>query len=381
MRFACLHHGDPVSEDLWSGIPLNIVRTLRELGHEVVLIGALQPHVPVFSRVKSAIYKFLFKKVYVINRDPSVIRARTPDANKRLSQLGAVDAILVSYLPDAAYLESKYPVVLLHDATWVQLLDYYPGYERSRLAAETVRGGIELDREALRRCAHAIYSSHWATRSASQDYGVPDHKLSVAPLGASIVNPPTRTDVAAYLKRRGQDTMKLFFLGKEWHRKGGDIAVQVAAEIMRLGVPVELHVAGCQPEGEIPPFVRAHGSLRKDVEAQAQKLRGLFESSDFFIMPTRADAFGIVFGESAAFGLPVMASDSGGVREAARGEWSLVPPPGTSPSIYAQWAVSLFRNRAEYERLSWLARESYENDLNWPSFCRHLIQVVSECAH
>ena len=106
--------------------------------------------------------------------------------------------------------------------------------------------------------------------------------------------------------------------------------MQVATEIERMGIAVELHVARCEPKGTIPSFVRSHGPL-PDIAARGTKNWELFESSDFFIMPSRADAFGIVFGESAAFGLPVMAADAGGVREAARGEWSLVPAPEQTP--------------------------------------------------
>jgi glycosyltransferase involved in cell wall biosynthesis len=117
--------------------------------------------------------------------------------------------------------------------------------------------------------------------------------------------------------------------------------------------------------------------LRKDVPEEAAELWQLFETSDFFILPTRAEAFGIVFAESAAYGLPVMASDTGGVLEAVRGEWGITPPPGAPASVYADWAVKVFRDRAEYKRLSSLARTSYETDLNWPAFCRHLVQVVA----
>jgi glycosyltransferase involved in cell wall biosynthesis len=377
LKFAFLHHGDPFSESLWSGIPLNISRGLRELGHEVVPVGDLQPQGPFTARARTAFYRYLLKRLYLMNRDPRVVRLRAKDGNRRLKELGPVDAVLVTYLANAAYVETESPVVVIHDATWAQVLDYYDGYERTTLAAETVRGGMELEKKALDRCDHALYCSQWAASSAIKDFGLPPEKVSVAPLGASLVNGPTRADVAAYLGRRGQGPMKLFFVGKDWYRKGGDVAIRVAAEIERRGVPVELHIAGGEPEGELPSFVRRHGMLRKDVPEQAEELWRLFESNDFFILPTRAEAFGIVFAESAAYGLPVMASDTGGVREAVRGEWGITPPLGASPSVYADWAVKVFSDRAEYERLSWLARTSYEIDLNWPTFCRHLVQVVS----
>jgi len=379
MRFAFVHNGDPLSETLWSAIPLNIIGTLREMGHEVEIIGNLFPHIPLFARVKTQFYKRILKKMYLLNRDPAVFALRARSGNRRLKAAGEFDAVLTAYPPDAAYLEADCPILILHDAAWTQLVDFYPGAERERMAPETLRGGIELDKMGLARCSHAIYCSQWAVEGVIRDYGVPRSKLSVAPLGSSIVNPPGRDDVERYLKDRLHGPMKFFFLGVEWHRKGGEIAVAVAEQVEALGTPVELHVAGCRPPSPVPAWVKVHGPLRKNIPAEAALWRSLFENSDIFIMPTRADAFGIVYGEAAAFGMPVIASNAGGVPEAACGEWALTLPLDTPPRAMAEWAVSLYNDRAAYERLAWLARQAYETRLNWPSFCRHLVEVAVEC--
>jgi glycosyltransferase involved in cell wall biosynthesis len=349
------------------------------MGHEVEIIGNLYPHIPLFARVKTQFYKRIQNKMYLLNRDPAVFALRARSGNRRLKAAGQVDAVLTAYPPDAAYLETDSPILIVHDAAWTQLVDFYPGAERHRVAPETVRGGIELDKMALSRCCHAVYSSQWAVEGVIRDYGVPRSKLSVAPLGSSIANPPEREDVERFLEDRLQGPMKLFFLGVEWHRKGGDIAVAVAEQVDALGIPVELHVAGCIPPNPLPAWVKVHGLLRKSNPAEAVTLRSLFETCDFFIMPTRADAFGIVYGESAAFGMPVIASDVGGVPEAACGEWALTLPLNTSPRTIAEWAVSLYKDRGAYERLAWLARESYETRLNWPAFCGHVVKVAIEC--
>jgi glycosyltransferase involved in cell wall biosynthesis len=380
MRLASLHHSDLNSEALWSGIPLNIMRNLRALGHEVALVHKLEPQAPFAGRVKTWFYKYAREKQYLMNRDPAMIRLRAKDGNRKLKAIGAVDAVLVTYPPDAAFVETSAPVILLHDATWPLLLDYYPGYERSRMARETIEGGMLLDRLAIERCDRLVYFSRWAESSAVETFAASRGKVSTALPGPNMVDLPARENVHSFLDRRGQGPMRLLFLGVEWHRKGGDIAVRVAAEIERRGVPVELHVAGCKPEGEVPQFVRAHGMLRKDVEREAKELRELLETSDFFLLPTRADALGVVFAESAAFGLPVMTAATGGVADAVREEWGFAPPPGTAAQSYADWAIERFRNRAEYERLAWLARDAYEGELNWPAYCRHIVSKVFEIA-
>ena len=349
------------------------------MGHEIEVIGNLTPAVPWFSRIKTQFYKRILGKVYLINRDRGVFAARAKSANRRLKAAGRLDAILITYLPDAVHLETDVPLVIVHDATWMQLIDFYPGTERNRLAAETLRDGIELDKAALARCKHAIYSSTWAVESAVRDYGVPRSKLSVAPFGSNFADPPRREDVERYLKGRLQGPMKLLFVGWEWHRKGGDLAVAIAAQIEALGVAVELHVVGRPPDGALPSWVKVHGQLLREIPEQAAIFRGLFERSDLFVMPTRADTFGIVYCEAASFGLPVIASHVGGVPEAVRGEWGITPVPDTPPRLIAEWAVNLYKDRAAYERLVWLARDAYESRLNWPAFCRHVVDVVAHC--
>jgi glycosyltransferase involved in cell wall biosynthesis len=381
MRFALLHHGDPLSPMLWSGIPLNIADTLRTMGHYVKIIGNLTPRVTLTGRLKGAFYKQVRKKMYLINRDPAVMTARARCGNLRLKEAGQLDAVLITYPPDAAYLETDIPILILHDAAWTQLVDFYPGTEYDNLATETLRGGIELDKAALSHCKHAIYSSQWAVEGVVKAYGVPRSKLSVAALGSSVVNPPQRAEVQKYLERRLQEPMKLFFLGRDWYRKGGDIAVAVATQVEALGIPVELHVAGCAPNGMLPAWVKIHGPLSKDIPDQAALLRNLFETSDFFIMPSRADAFGMVYGEAAVFGMPVIASNVGGVPEAVCGEWGITPRLDTSAREIAEWAASLYHDRVAYERLAWLARESYETCLNWQAFCSRVVQVASACGH
>jgi hypothetical protein len=160
MRFVLLGHIDPNDEGFWSGTPANIARTLRNAGHEVATIGPLLPHVTLWGRVKGRFYRHVSGRVYLINRDPALVRARAMQANQLLRNYAEADAIVVFYGPDAAYLEGLAPLILVNDATWAGLLDFYPGYERSNLARETVACGFELDRRALANCdrVHLLFT-------------------------------------------------------------------------------------------------------------------------------------------------------------------------------------------------------------------------------
>jgi glycosyltransferase involved in cell wall biosynthesis len=84
-------------------------------------------------------------------------------------------------------------------------------------------------------------------------------------------------------------------VGKDWHRKGGDIAFQTLISLLQKGVDAELVVVGCIPPAEIKhdkliviPY------LNKNVPKERKQLDKLFMSSHFFILPTRADCSPIV---------------------------------------------------------------------------------------
>ena len=289
MHFVVLGHMDPEDEVFWSGTPKNIVGGLRDAGHHVTTIGPLQPQVTLWARIKGRFYRHVCGKVYLVNRDPAVARLRAQHANRLLRDCGAVDAVIVPYPPDAAYLNCPAPLILVHDATWHQLLDFYPGYERKRIARETQNGGYEMDLLSLQKCDRAIYASKWAASSAIDDYRIDPAKVCVLPLGAGLTSVPTREQLARWVKGRGRGPCRLLFVGIDWHRKGGDIAVAIAQRLASRGVPVELQVVGCDPAGAVPSFVRSFGFLSKTDPRQAHVIQRLFEEADFFVLPTRAD--------------------------------------------------------------------------------------------
>ena len=99
-----------------------------------------------------------------------------------------------------------------------------------------------------------------------------------------------------------------------WTEKGGPIAYQALQEVKRRGILAELVVCGCVPPEECndPDLVR-EGFLNKNIPADLVKFTEHLRTADLLILPTRFEAFGIVFCEAAAYGLPVLATRTGGV--------------------------------------------------------------------
>lgn len=100
------------------------------------------------------------------------------------------------------------------------------------------------------------------------------------------------------------------FLGREWKRKGLDIAVEIVKDLKKQDSALTFYVAGCDPQ-EIE-------HLFKDWK-DGYQLSGWVKPEDFLakidllIHPARAEPFGMAIAEANAAGIPVIVSDQCGI--------------------------------------------------------------------
>jgi glycosyltransferase involved in cell wall biosynthesis len=267
---------------------------------------------------------------------------------------------------DIAFLETDIPIVLVSGgSTYGLLLGYYPRY--SNLPKRSIYEMQTMQALALKKASAVIYSTTWAARSAIEDYSADPAKIYVVPWGANLDEIPPR-EVA--LARKLSDHCRLLFLGVEWARKGGDIAFETLLKLEELGIAAELTVCGCTPPKEFAhERMRVIPFLDKNDRRQRRELEELFMLSDFLLVPTRADAFGVVFCEANAFGLPVITTNTGGVPEVVRnGENGFLLPYDARGADYAEVIARVYRDNERYVELVRASRAAFENRLNWDAW-------------
>jgi len=368
---------DPNDLSSWSGTPRSLVGSLRQSGHRVTTIGPLaRPSLKVWS--KEILYRQIIGKSYLSIRDPKVARARAVEASDQLRRQDSVDLVMTLHSADAAYLRCEAPIILVHDVTWHQLLDFYPFYRRSGLAIESMEGGYELDKEAFSNCAHMIFSSDWAAASAMRDYGVERTRISIQHFGPNLRHVPNRDQLQEIIGRRGRGPCRLLFVGIDWMRKGGDLAIAIAKELRGRGLPVELEIVGCNPPVSAHGVVRRFGFLSKTDSQQEHRIEQLYAEADFLLLPTRADCCPIVLSEATANGLPVAATAVGGIAEVFdRSNWGIALPLDAEAKAYANWLHDTYADRTRYQRTAWMARDVYDANLNWDAYCAR-IEAISD---
>jgi glycosyltransferase involved in cell wall biosynthesis len=112
-------------------------------------------------------------------------------------------------------------------------------------------------------------------------------------------------------------------------RKGVDVLLKALPELSSSGAPLELVIAGTgEAEEELKLLVADSQGCARIVWAGRQPVEEFLAHVDILVVPSRSDALPMVLLQAMSRGLPVVASEVGGIPEAIQNEVHglLVPP-------------------------------------------------------
>jgi glycosyltransferase involved in cell wall biosynthesis len=363
----------------WSGTPFYMSNAFKDQGDQVNYIGNLSRRLPPFFKLKQFLKKVACDQRESPRFNITAARHYSEQVAKYLKNTQA-DVVIAPQLNPICYLESKQPIVLWTDGLYASLLGFYPGFTNH--SAESVKQGNIITAECLSRCSLAIFSSDWAARTALEIYGVSKEKVKVVPFGANLHSTYTEDDIRNIVKSRSRDTVKLLFLGKHWHRKGGDIVFNVAKALHQAGQSVELNFVGCYPPENvsIPDYIKCHGFISKRTPEGVEKISRLLRESHFLFVPSRAEAYGIVFCEANAFGLPCLTSYTGGISTVVKDNVNgMTFALDASPERHCDYIMNLMNDYSRYEDLALSAFNEYQTRLNWRTAVGAVREYIRAC--
>src|SRR2546422_121792 len=156
MRIAYVTTYSPRDVNQWSGLGYHIAQSLEKQGIDLDYVGPLQENYRLLSLFKKCLFRGVFRKRYLRDRDPTVVRDYARQATVRLAALRADLVFSPGTLP-IADLDCKQPVAFWTDATFAEMIDFYAGM--SNLNRQTITHGMAIEQAALDRTHLAIYSS------------------------------------------------------------------------------------------------------------------------------------------------------------------------------------------------------------------------------
>jgi glycosyltransferase involved in cell wall biosynthesis len=314
----------------------------------------------------------VFKKRIDYRHSTSYAKAYAKIFDEKLKS-GPYDLIVaVGGSEFVAYLKTDLPIVLIVDRTIAGAIDYHMILRG--LWKWSQRQSIATDKKAMQQAKLNVYSSRWAMQAAASNYDLEQNQMLELPFGANFSKLPDLHSLQNRL--HSTEVCQLLFVGTDWNNKGGAIAVDTVIALNEMGIRSSLHIVGCGVPFEYQnQYVIQHGFLNKNNPTEEKQLYELFLTSHFLIVPTRFEAYGLVFVEAAAFGLYSIATDTGGVKSAmGNGHTGMAMSLESQGIDYAKVISNRWSDQTEYASSIVTLRNYYENKLTWDSWGRQLIE-------
>lgn len=377
LKIAYLTVNDPLDKRSWSGITYYLAKGLERNVGDVDYLGPVvfPKYLDKILRALAKFTRIVFKKEYNTKYSLLVSWYAGRLLKKRMKGKQYDCVVAPAASTEFSFFKSKLPSVYVSDTTFELISDYYKK-EFENISSFSRWEGNLLEKRSLRKASFIIHSSHWAERSAVDYYKVSPDKVAVMPLGANMDSAPSGDMI---FEKEKNPILTLLYLAVDWERKGGSIAFDALKHLHSTGIEARLIVCGCIPPAEyqhshmeVIPF------LNKNLPEDHKKFIHLLSTSHFLILPTRADCSLLVACESNAYGMPAIATATGGVPDVVIDGVNGYCLPYQAPgSEYAKLIAEVFNDKGRYHQLILSSRNKYEQELNWDKWAEHFAELYA----
>ncbi len=361
----------PYSKKDWSGIPFFLNQSLSEV-YEV-------------EHVSLPKFKFLKRLGHYANRIVVLVTQK-----KYVFDYGIVMAVLYGFtgswklrnrrgikfifspagLTETAFIKSDIPIVTYGDCSALQLIDYYPELKGvCALSRWEIRA---VERNAFKRSSVSIFSSVWACDFVKREFSKTCKSI---PFGSNIsysleVHKP---------KSLNDQVCNLLFIGVDWMRKGGDTLLKIHEGLIQKGVNSRLTIVGTSIPDEcaVPAEVSVIAHLDKSKKEGETIFRSLLEDASFFLLPTLADCTPVVIAEAYSFGLPVLATNTGGISSMVFENVTGFLFKEGDVDGYVNKIIYLLNNDLVYSQISERCLAYHQSTFNWKAWVTSFNEIIS----
>lgn len=201
--------------------------------------------------------------------------------------------------------------------------------------------------------------SHWLHDYLRRGYG---DKVHFAGGGINL-----NADLIDVSRRRGN---KILFVGKDFERKNGPLVLEAFSIAKEIRPDIELYIAGPTNLGiDSTPGVHNLGRLTFD------ELAAYFNLCDIFCMPSKFEAYGIVFPEALSFGLPCIGRDAFEMPHFIEDGVTGYILKKENPYVLSELMLNLLEND-EIKNNVRDRREFYLNEYSWDTVAKRMMEVI-----
>ena len=262
------------------------------------------------------------------------VRAR--QTLRRIQRTTTVDALFVHTQVPAVLLADwmqRLPTVVSLDATPQQYdaLGTHYAHQRGPSWLETLKW--RANQRCFQQARQIVAWSQWTKDSLIAEYGVPEANVTVIPPGVNSREWTRRTP--RQQPATTAEAVKILFVGGDLQRKGGTLLLDAFRQLRQTqaavgqGPAVELHLVTRDSVAAEPGLF-----VYSDMQPNSTPLKALFHQADIFCLPTYGDCLPMVLSEAGAAGLPLVATQVGGIGEIVKeGETGFLIPTGDGAAL------------------------------------------------
>lgn len=369
MKIAYITGGDPYNKNSWSGTDFYVRKALEDQGCKVYCIYGYKYYN--FSMVLQKIWAKILKKNYQAMRSISCSKKWAKYIMSKIEP--DTDAIFSLSTIPVACLDTKIPIYIYIDGIYEYMLTQ--GFKN---ILNDIKEAHQIEEMALMRCTKIITSSNSSAEVILKHYPISPQKVAVVPLGANLDVYPSREDVMNNIYHKTFDKCRILFVGVSWERKGAQLVVDTVNWLYDQNFPIELHLVGLRDIPiSLPPYIINHGFISKMEAGGLEKLVSLYQDSHFLFVPSYAEAYGLVFCEASAYGLPSISHAVGGIKTIVEnGVNGQLFKVGTQPVVFANYILNTFNNKKLYKDLVLKTYDRFAENLNWAVSGKKLITLM-----
>ncbi len=238
---------------------------------------------------------------------------------------------------------------------------------RSRFAAHIF---IHIFRKAFRRVDVFAPRTSWCADSLVNDFNVGQEKIHIT-CGFQ--------DLSTWrpIEKEKNKKRSLLFVGNDFKGKGGDFLLDLYQKY--LSKKCLLSIVSNDTCLLDMPRVEGVDIINGLSHKNIPKLISLYQNADIFIFPTRVDKLGLVLTEAVSVGLPVVASDTGGVKELVRDGYNgFLMPYNSSVKDWAENIIKLCNDEDMIDKFSQNSRRLAEEKLRKKDFEKLIEKIIVE---
>ena len=306
-----------------------------------------------------------------------------------------------SVRPDIVHFHNPFPPLALLEATrmcrrlgipfvisshgFVEMSRYGAAYNLRQPASTLAKFIVEAPFMRAVRNADRVFILSPLERETVSGLGIPPERQNVVTNGVNAeFATPVATDLRDALAQRlgwRADVMNLLFVGNLTFNKGIDLLL---GAMKRTNASVRLIVAGAlRSPDQANILLRKAGLTRDDQRIiftdhlRDDELRALYQMADVFVFPSRADTLPLVILEAMISGLPVIASDVGGIPFQVTLDTGIIFPSEDASALAAAIGA-LADDPSRRRRMSATARARAISHFSWDQAATEAVRVYTE---